>query len=293
MTILFNEGKACDAIIRHIELRESKQRNDVMRPECDNKIPSNKRIDLTCMIGDTLFALEHTGIEPYSYQIELDKQKNDLFGPIEKELTGRLPNTAYFKLLVNYRATKGLKKQYSSIQKALIKWIEETAPNLPTLDGHIPLPIVKVNIPDVPFDVILFRFSLSQPSSAIAGKLMVISGIDNDLEDRREKRIIKACNDKFPKLSEWKKSSVNVRTILVFEENDLSLTNEQLVVKAFLKVEKNMPTRPDEVYLVSTCIETSWWVTCIRNDAKTYYDFELRTWKIDPSKLIDVMACTE
>lgn len=66
-------------------------------------------------------------------------------------------------------------------------------------------------------------------------------------------------------------------------------------VNAFLKVEIDVPIRPDEVYLVTTYLETPWWVTCIRNDAKTYNDFEIneRTWEIDPTNLIDVSACTE
>ena len=55
----FNEGKACDAILRRLEAREGKTRRDVRFPEREGY---SAPIELVCEIGDELYALEHTGI---------------------------------------------------------------------------------------------------------------------------------------------------------------------------------------------------------------------------------------
>jgi hypothetical protein len=47
-------------------------------------------------------------------------------------------------------------------------------------------------------------------------------------------------------------------------ENDLWLTNHLLVADALDQAEATMPDTPDEVFLVSTCIEQTWWVVCLR-----------------------------
>lgn len=57
----FNEGKACDAIIRHIEARAKAQRSNIRLH--DTHPERDRRIELTVEVGSTLYAMEHTGIE--------------------------------------------------------------------------------------------------------------------------------------------------------------------------------------------------------------------------------------
>ncbi len=82
----FNEGKACDAIIRHLETREGGLRQDVRSPErAGHRAP----VELTCMIGAHRFAFEHTGIEPFEGQIKLETQAH--FHPLRDMFSGPIP----------------------------------------------------------------------------------------------------------------------------------------------------------------------------------------------------------
>lgn len=70
--IKFNQGKACDAVIRRIEMREGSRRENTKYPEKDRNTSVDERIELACQIGGQLFAFEHTGIEPYQGYTELE-----------------------------------------------------------------------------------------------------------------------------------------------------------------------------------------------------------------------------
>jgi hypothetical protein len=108
--------------------------------------------------------------------------------------------------------------------------------------------------------------------------------VAGDLEEARVTRLQKACEDKFPKLVTWKRDDC-ARTVLVLEENDLSLTNHQRVADALVTAEATMSDAADEIFLVSTCIPDKWWVTCLRRAGKTYYDDGERFHEIDPATL--------
>jgi hypothetical protein len=88
------------------------------------------------------------------------------------------------------------------------------------------------------------------------------------LSPARTERFQKACEDTFPKLATWKRDGA--KTVLVLEENDLSLTNHQVVADALVPAEAVMPDAADEIFLVSTAIASKWWVTCLRRAGETY-----------------------
>ena len=75
----FHEGKACDAVIRVLEAREGQSRRDIRSPEKDG---DPAPIELTCRIGDRLFAFEHTGIEPFAGHIKFEAEAKRHFDPI-------------------------------------------------------------------------------------------------------------------------------------------------------------------------------------------------------------------
>jgi hypothetical protein len=72
-----------------------------------------------------------------------------------------------------------------------------------------------------------------------------------------------ACGRKYPKLAKWKRD-LGARTVLVLEEDDLSLTNHLLVADALGRAEATTPDAPDEVFLLSTGVDQTWWVVCLR-----------------------------
>jgi hypothetical protein len=64
----FNEGKACDAIIRRLEQRENRVRTGLHSPEQEgHRFP----VEIAVTLGNQLFALEHTGIEQLEAEVAL------------------------------------------------------------------------------------------------------------------------------------------------------------------------------------------------------------------------------
>jgi predicted RNA polymerase sigma factor len=81
------------------------------------------------------------------------------------------------------------------------------------------------------------------------------------------------------------------RTILVLEENDIQLTNAQVVADAVLHLERAITEKPTEIYLVSTAVENRWWSWSLRIEGRDYYNLSQAyecLCEIDPSTLIDL-----
>jgi hypothetical protein len=71
----FNEGKACDAIIRRLEKSANATRSGLRFPEREgHAFP----IEVAVTIGDQLVALEHTGIEPFRGHVEMEAKAAQL-----------------------------------------------------------------------------------------------------------------------------------------------------------------------------------------------------------------------
>jgi hypothetical protein len=87
----FNEGKVCDAIVRRLEARLNGSRAGLRWPEEErHAFP----VEVAFTIGAQLFALEHTGIEPFKGHVQMDAEADRLFKPIVDALktrSARLP----------------------------------------------------------------------------------------------------------------------------------------------------------------------------------------------------------
>jgi len=104
------------------------------------------------------------------------------------------------------------------------------------------------------------------------GRFSVGHLVQGDMEQLRRERIGRAYKNKLGKLSVWKESH-NARTVLILEENDIQLTNAQRIADAVVEIERIELKKPDEIFLVSTCLDDVWWVTPIRCGNRSYYDF--------------------
>jgi hypothetical protein len=262
----FHEGKACDAVVRVIEARESHCRRDVRSPEKDG---DPAPIELTCRIGGRLFAFEHTGIEPFAGHVKFEAEAQRHFDPIRNLLNGRLPSSDVFELHLPVMATQGRRaRELKQIQTALARWVEATAPSIvPVSYGSYAAGVQGVRPPGVPFDVSLHRF---RPGGPLPGHFQIRHGFYNDLEEAREDRVREAYARKVPKLEVWRRDK-GARTILILEENDLQLTNPQRVFDALVRVENAIADKPDEVHLVSTMIANPWYIHAMRIDMRNYY----------------------
>src|SRR6516164_10396487 len=74
-----NEGEACDAIVRRLEERERKEKAYLSWPE---KEKHKSPVEVAFKLGDQLYAIEHTVIEPFKGHIRMEAQTEKLFAPI-------------------------------------------------------------------------------------------------------------------------------------------------------------------------------------------------------------------
>jgi hypothetical protein len=194
----FNEGKACDAVIRRIEVREGAQRQNLRSPERERHAAP---IELVCHIGGKLFAIEHTGIEPFAGHMQLEAEAATHFKPIEAMVAGALPATEHFELHIPLKATQGLKgAAIRRIHDVLVPWIVATAPTLPIARlGRYVTPIQPVSLPGVPFEVSLHRTT----TEGFPARFSIRHIMSGDPQAERLKRMREAYQRKSPKLTAW------------------------------------------------------------------------------------------
>jgi|HubBroStandDraft_1064217.scaffolds.fasta_scaffold55275_1 hypothetical protein len=290
MGLKFNEGRACDAVIRRLERRGGALRERITRHDLDPD--ETHRVELTFTINGRLYALEHTGIEPFEGHIQLNNQAPDLTQPLIDLVTPLLPGKEHFELMLPHDAFRGMKrKDVGAVHAALSEWIQRVGPTLEIGPMHRRLPTMATYVHGVPFPVQLCR---SEPIGGLPrfSLLHVLHG--PGLEDHRRERVRRALTRKYPKLAAWK-ASHGARTVLVLEENDIQLTNVQLVAEAVLEAEKTIGEVADHVYLVMTCSDP-WFAWHLRVDGRTYFDLddpEERCSEFDPAQLLDLTAPAE
>ena len=262
----FDQDRVCEAIIRHLEAREGCARADLcMRDEGSDIAGVDERVEMTFRLGDQLYALEHTGIEPFDGFVEMNNEANRLFEPLQKSLTGVLDPTSTFELTIRLHALRG--RKMNDVKKrhdALRRWVLDTAPTLPKRPygdlrcGHADGVVLEM-------PVTLRRWN----SIIIPGNFMIRHQVSK-IEESRATRITRACDKKLPKLDVWRRKA-KARTILVLEENDLQTTNVSLVCDAYLDAVKSRFDIPDETWLVST-EHDPWYAHPLLVDGRTYYD---------------------
>jgi hypothetical protein len=142
-----------------------------------------------------------------------------------------------------------------------------------------------VKLTNVPFDVSLCRFE----PPIVSGRYFQIKHTVDNISKLRKDRMQAAVDKKFPKLAAWK-TNENARSILVLEQNDIQLTNPSIVADTYLPLAMARADRPDETYLVASCISPNWWMWPILIGDRSYYDIarsdEAGYWEFDPSKLV-------
>lgn len=286
----FNEGRACDAILRAIEKRANAQRSNIAFH--DEHPDPDRRVELTCNIGSELHAVEHTGIEPFPDFLRMNRESERLFDPIAASASHVIPADEYVDLHIPVGSlTNHGKKDLKKIQDSLVAFIVETAPTIPSrlpytrYRGDAPKP---VKLEGVPFEVTLHRYK----ATGFPARVRISHILPADYEKLRAERIMLACEKKFPKLASWKASN-NARTVLILEDNDIQNTNEGLVADAFLPIAMSRNDRPDETYVITTYSDTWYaWPLLIGND--TYYDLAERAYpdylEFDAATLTPVTA---
>lgn len=281
--LTFNEGKVCEAIVRRLEARLNVLRTGLRWPEDENH---PHPVEIAFTIGSQLYALEHTGIEPFGGHIQMEAQAARHFNPIVEALNGALGTAAVFELVIPANAFRDRKTtEVRRIQKAIVDWVKATAPTLPKrlYADYGGTSVGSVTIPEVPFALSLYRF---EPALA-PGHYFQIKHLVVNAEQLRVDRIRESVEKKFPKLAAWKRDH-GARTVLVLEDNDIQLTNHAIVTETFLPLAMVRSDRPDETYVVASCMDP-WHAWPVLVDDTSYFDFaragDAHDWAIDATQL--------
>jgi hypothetical protein len=279
------EGKACDAVLRWIEAREGSSCRDLQRH--DHAADPKARIELTCTVGGSLFALEHSLVEPFEGHAVANRALLNLQSELRSRLTGQIPAEDTLRLFVPGKALLGIKnKKLAAIFDAIAAHVIETVPSMPAATfGDDVRGLVPVTLKGVPFGIQLHR----SQSGPFSGSFVVEGFVTSSLESDRVERIRRTYEEKCPKLEKYKDKGA--RTILVIEEDDIGLTNHSLVAEAIRTIEAARSSKPDEIYLVDTRTNP-WFVHRIRLDSRFYDEFEEwgdRIHQFDPKILLDVI----
>jgi hypothetical protein len=275
-----HQDETCDAIIRHLERREGKARHDVHVRDIGNHTSPDARVEMTFRLGDQLYAIEHTGIEPFEGFLQ-HQNREPLFGPLVTSITAAIGSLLAPGVVIEMRMPSDAfidrkSSEVCALHEAITPWVVATAPTLPRGADDRGTPI-SAQLPDVPFPVSLVRFDKSgKPPGRFT-----IKHLDSGSEEPRELRIKRACECKFPKLDIWKRSH-GARTVLILENNDGQLTDIGPVAKTLLHVAKARDDCPDETYMVSTC-DLPWRAWSILVNGRSHFDDPVH-FEIEPSK---------
>lgn len=267
----FHQNETCEGIIKHLEIRERAKRYDVRVRDIGNHTSPDARVEMTFRLGDQLYAIEHTGIEPFDRFMDHQNRAPELFTPLQAKITtalsAMLATGDVIELQMPIDAFDGRKlSEVRAIHAALIPWVGVAAPTLSANRYAEYRYMEKAQPPGVPFQVTLVRFKSALPPPGF----FMLKHITRDAQEPLARRIGRACEKKFPKLSFWKRSG-NTRTILVLEDNDVQLTNQSIVADAFVPIALARTDVPDETYTVSTCT-SPWYAWPILINGRSYFD---------------------
>jgi hypothetical protein len=279
--LTFHEGQSCSAVLCRLEQRENAR---IKNLRFHDRQGTNLAVELSCEIGGRLFALEHSGIEPFEGHLRLEANAEKHLLPIQTAIHA-LPNTSGLRLAIpvdGLRDKRGA--EAARIRRLLVDWVEEAAPSISVPRGRR-TQVARAGVEEgLPFPVLLSR------RSGNSGPFSISCVLPENLEQLRAARVRRAYDDKCFKLANWKRLN-GARSVLILEENDIFATREDLVMDAILKVDRDYPDRPDEVWLVSTATATDWSVWWIRNDEK--YCEDLSIWgdslsEVNPRDLVSL-----
>ncbi|MFC3676862.1 hypothetical protein [Ferrovibrio xuzhouensis] len=212
-------------------------------------------------LGDQAYALEHTQIESFPGQIQANLDFISFIAGLEPELTGTLPKPGTYTLLLPM-FVKVPAVQVKLVQTAIIAWVKKKA-----IELHARGPVrprsrrddwITETPPDVPYPLWISRTVYDHPANAhLNGSVMITRIAQSDLDNQRPVRMAMTMEKKNPKLVRCK--AAGARTILVLEDNDISLSNDAILSEQLEKQTATYTNMPDEVWLVWP-VGATWYV---------------------------------
>ena len=271
MLIAKNEGKACDAVLKRIEICSGETRSDLWHPELEQDGPP---VDLRVTVGAQEYAIEHTLLQPYPNRIGHGAIFNRIHKFIRERIPNPLPGPVHYELHVpiKVKLPKG-RRQCEQALYGLLEWVFITAQKLHERRFEVPPVDFFVNNSirgqpkgfDQEFE--LFRWPEGMPTQREPGVLsMWFSALEDD-EQSLKHALGETFDKKFPKLCACR--SLNVRTILVLESFDPPFSHLQHIGNVLPELLAHRTDCPDEIYLVDIIDgRFPWWIWPLKRDAR-------------------------
>ena len=264
-----NEGKTLDAVVQILERREGQKPTDLRRPEKDGCGPP---VDLRLRLGSREYAFEHTQIQPFRERVRSDAQFNELIESVESAVSGGLPGSAKYRLVLPANPHLGVPgEKLSEKRRDLMACVRENAQCLHDratddaprgLSHHSLGDLISGKPPGFPFEVALVRWAHSSLSPCDYGVLKVARVPPENLEQLRYESLRRDLDRKCPKLQLCKEEGA--RTVLVLEAEDI-LTDSHLVAEQLAPLLKGRTDSPDEIFVVET-LDDPWQVWPMKCD---------------------------
>lgn len=280
----FNEGRACDAVLRLLEHDRKVKRENLRFPEREGH---GFPVDLVCDLGGSAIALEHTGTEPFEGHVKLHAEAKHRVQPLVDAVASKLPLDEDFYLdvpLADWGQLAG--KEFARVCRALADWVVRASPTVPIVELGRRIPGPGATVQGVPF-----RVQLNRTARYRGIKIpFYINFLAGNLEAQRLDRMRRTLRDKCPKLAGWK-DLVDAHTALVLEWSDFQVTNPHLIANALLTAESEINNRSDVVYTVVP-FDSNWCVYTLRSGDRNWHEMEPgdRAWEVPMAILDDITA---
>jgi len=202
--------------------------------------------DVLGIVGSKTVAVEHTSIDSIPFQRRDNSRFMKLLGPVEKELSDKLPTPGHYQLITDMDVMPtGI--NWNEVRARITEWCLKVAPRLEIgSPSTAPKHFVKEKPQGVPFELALYRWPGRD------GQCRIARFSPEDLEEKRTEVILQSLRTRGAKVAGYRNDTL--RTILILESNDIALGNASDIGKAFVTaVHKIEPALlPDEVYLAET-----------------------------------------
>lgn len=263
-----NEGWACDAVVRLLELRSGHGRSDLCYPEKDGNGPP---VELRLRLGHDEYALEHTLIEPFENEIWSGITFEQITTHVAESIPS-LPGLAYYQLVVPYDVRLPRSDERDGALQHLLDWIVKSAEAMHAENpgrGELRRSSyrwdarVREKLPHFRCAFELLRWPDAARMGRRPGSLYPVRACPDELEELRQRRLDRAFSKKCRKLQQC--SADGARTVLVLESDDIALTNFHLVGEQIATVSAARRNAADDIFFVETAIDP-WLVWLMKQD---------------------------
>ena len=254
-----NEIKCCDAAIKYLEIAKLGERSNLCFPENIGSTPYDLQIEILFSINNVEYAMEHTLVEPFAHYRRGGVLSRKLEDALRKTLSEDdfyfldiLIPTDWHKSFLTVKARNSFAEELAGVLTQIAK-INDSTPMQPDETWR--------SIGEVSGIEILIQFRLND--FELGG--LTVTQVSSHVQSDRTNRIRTALEKKLPKLQAYNKKGA--KTILLLENNDISLTNWYRVEESIISSWNNYPDGIDYLFYVSAC-HSIWYLHPLVEDGK-------------------------